>query len=156
MERISSPPILAPQITEARLRQLYAYWMERKGDRRFPSTRDVDPLDLSYVVGSIMLVDVLREPLKFCLRLHGTEMVSRAAYDLTGKLLDDLPATDFRAYVIERCKSVVETGDPVLVHRYRILGGRHRHYEALWLPFSEDGATVTMLLCGLIYQDRKR
>ena len=27
----------------------------------------------------------------------------RAGYDLTGKLLDDLPVADYRSYVIERC-----------------------------------------------------
>jgi hypothetical protein len=27
-----------------------------------------------------------------------------------------------------------------------------RRYEALWLPFSDDGHNVTMLLCALIYE----
>jgi hypothetical protein len=52
-ERASSPPVLAPQIAEARLRRLCAYWSERKADRHSPVARDIDPLDLPHVVASI-------------------------------------------------------------------------------------------------------
>jgi len=38
------------------------------------------------------------------------------------------------------------------VRHNRILDGRIRRYEALWLPLSDDDCTVTMLLCALIYE----
>jgi hypothetical protein len=152
--RTASASIETSKIIDARLCRLYAYWDERRGDRRSPARRDIDPVDFSYALGSIMLVDVLRDPLKFRVRLHGSELVNRDRHDLTGKLLDDLPKTDFNVLVIERCKSLVATGDPVLIHDDRVLDGRHRRYEALWLPLSRDGAEVTMLLCAFIYRDR--
>jgi len=98
-----------------------------------------------------MLLDVLRDPLRFRYRVHGTEMVRRAGYDLTGKFLDDLPISEYRKYVQQRCERLVRDREPLLVHFNRTLDGRTRHYEALWLPFSEDGETVNMLLCALIY-----
>ena len=142
---------LPSQIEDPRLTRLYDYWLSRKGSRRFPSRSDIDPLDFRYVLGHVMLVDVLRDPLRFRVRLHGSEMVRRANYDLTGKFLDDLPVADYRDYVIDRCKGLVADGEPILVHHNRILDDKLRRYEALWLPFSESGVEVSMLLCALIY-----
>ena len=111
------------------------------------------PIDLGYVLGHIMLVDVLRDPLRFRVRLHGTEMVMRTNYDLTGKLLDELPHAEYRKYVLERCRDLIADARPLRVEQNRPIGGRLHRYEAVWLPLSEDGKTVTMLMCGLIYHN---
>jgi hypothetical protein len=142
---------LAGEISEPRLKKLYDYWSSARGTRCCPARRDIDPVDLGFVLGNIMLVDVLREPLRFKVRVHGTEMVERAHYDLTGKLLDDMPNAEFRRHVIERCCSLIKTGRPLRVEQKRTLDGIQHSYEAVWLPLSEDGATINMLLCGLIY-----
>jgi hypothetical protein len=146
---------LAQNIREERLRRLYDYWVDRKGDRRMPARHDIDPLDFPYLLGNIMMVDVARDPLRFRVRVHGTNLVRLSAYELTGKLLDELPNTAYRAYVIERCRGLVESGEPAIVRHDRMLDGHHRHYEALWLPLADDGTTVTMLLCALIYENRR-
>jgi hypothetical protein len=146
-------PELPLPVNDPGLLRLYEYWLARKGARRLPSRRDIDPLDFPYLLGNIMLLDVVREPLRFRVRLHGTEMARRAAYDLTGKMLDELPISDYRSYVIQRCASVVESREPAFVEHDRVLDGRRRRYQALWLPLSEDGETVSMLLCALVYQD---
>ena len=139
-------------ISDERLIRLYEYWLKCKGNRRFPSRRDIDPLDFRYVLGRVMLVDVLHDPQRFRVRLHGTEMVQQARYELTGKFLDELPVAEYRDYVIEQCKGLVSRGEPLVVQHNRILDGRLRQYEALWLPFSDDGHTVNTLLCALIYE----
>lgn len=150
------PRPVAREIHHPRLLRLYRYWAERKGARRFPSRRDIDPLDFPYLLGNIMLVDVTgNDPRRFRVRLHGSNLVMRAGYDLTGKLLAELPIPDYRDYVIERCKSLVQAGAPVTVTHDRLLGGRVQSYEALWLPFSDDGKAVSMLLCALIYKDEQ-
>jgi hypothetical protein len=113
-------------------------------------------MDFRYLWGNIMMVDVLRDPMRFRVRLHGTEMASRAGYDMTGKTLDALPDSEYRTYVISRCEALVDSVAPDVVHHDRILDGRVWRYEALWLPFSDDGRTVSTLLCALIYQDRER
>jgi hypothetical protein len=138
-------------IRDARLRRLYEYWVEKKGQRRFPSRRDIDPIDFAYVLGHVILIDVLRDPLRFRVRVHGTEMVAKAGYDLTGKFLDDHPITEYRRYVMERCEGLVRDGEPLLVRHDRTLDGKPRRYEALWLPLSDDGQQVTRLLAALIY-----
>ena len=145
------PVDVSMEIRDEHLLRFYRYWVERKGTRRFPSRSDIDPQDFHYLLGNVMLLDVLGDPLRFRIRLHGSTMVMRAGYDLTGKFLDDLPIPEYRRYVLERCKGLVRTGTPLVVQHDRVLGGQPQRYEALWLPFSSDGAHVTMLLCALIY-----
>jgi hypothetical protein len=147
---------LPSQIDDPRLARLYEYWLLCKGSRRFPARSDIDPLEFRYVLGHVMLLDVLRDPLRFRFRLHGTEMARQASYDLTGKFLDDLPVAEYRDYVIDRCKHLVADGEPLLVRHNRILDNKLRRYEALWLPFSDDEMLVSMLLCALIYDIDKR
>ena|SRR5689334_10833774 len=141
------------ELRDTRLRRLYDYWSTCRGQRRWPARRDIDPLEFRYVLGNVMLLDVLADPLRFRVRLHGDNMARRAGYDLTGKLLDELPITDYRTYVTERCKALIDTGEPTVVRRDRVLDNRTRRYEALWLPFSDDGRRITMLLCALIYDE---
>jgi len=138
-------------IEEPRLRALYEYWAAKKGSRRFPMRADIDPLDFGYVLGHVLLLDVMRDPLRFRVRVHGTQMVMRVGYDLTGKYLENLPITEYRGYVRERCEKLARDGEPLVVRHNRTLDGRLRSYEALWLPFSEDGQSASMLLCALIY-----
>ena len=150
-ERSLAAPDLADEIAEPRLQKLYAYWAKARGARPLPARRDIDPLDFAYMLGHVMLIDVLRDPLRFRVRLHGSEMAMRADQDLTGKLRDAMPAGDFRDYVIARCRGLVERAQPLRVQQDRALDGRLHSYEALWLPLSDDGSTVSMLMLGLIY-----
>jgi len=147
---------LGARIANPRLGRLYSYWLTRKGARRFPARRDLDPVDLRYALGHMMLFDVLRQPLRFGVRLHGAELAARAQYDLTGKGLDDMPDQTQRALCRERCETIVRTGEPIVARRDRLLAGETWSYEALWLPFSEDGVDVSMLLCAMMYDPPRR
>src|SRR6185437_16360420 len=119
---------VSTEIRDERLRRLYLYWMERKGAHRLPSRGDVDPLDFHYLLGNIMLLDVLGQPPRFRMRLHGSNMVARAGYDLTGKFLDDLPIPEYRKYVVERCRGLVKTGMPLALQHDRVLGGQPQQH----------------------------
>lgn len=145
---------LGAQIRDARLARLYAYWSECRGARRFPSRQDIDPLDFTYVLGNIMLLDVLRDPIRFRVRLHGSNVGRYVGFDLTGKMLDELPGPEYRAYVIDRCRNLVTDNRPLAIRRHRILDDRLSYYEALWLPLSDDGVEVNMLLCAHFYEDQ--
>jgi hypothetical protein len=137
------------------LRQLYAYWDARRGGREFPARGDIDPLDLKFVLGYLMLIDVAYEPLRFRFRLHGSELALRAGYDMTGKMVDELPNEANRAVLLQRCRSLIETRQPVAVINERLIEKRVFGYEAVWLPLAADGHTIDMLLGGLIYRDSR-
>jgi hypothetical protein len=137
-------------IRDSRLRRLYEYWLAKKLQRRFPSRRDIDPVDSPYILGHVMLVDVMRDPLRFRVRVHGTEMVAKAGYDLIGKFLDDHSINEYRRYVMGRCEGLAGNAEPLLVRHDRMVDGKQRRYEARWLPLSDDGQQVTMLLAAMI------
>ena len=137
------------------LRQLYAYWDERRQGREFPARSDLDPLDFRYALGHVLLLDVLADPLRFRFRLHGSLLAERAGYDMTGKLADDLPDPTNRQGLIERCRGLVEARQPLAVINERILGRRRFGYEAVWLPLAKDGRTIDMLMGGVVYRDSR-
>jgi hypothetical protein len=139
---------------DVRLRDLYDYWSARREGRRWPARRDIDPVEFRYLLGNVILVDVRHDPVRFRVRLHGDKLARLAGYDLTGKLLDELPVREHREFAIARCGALVASGEPAVSQHECLLIDRPRQYEALWLPFSEDGERVTMLLGALVYNER--
>ena len=142
---------LAEKIRHPRLRRFYEYWRGKCSGQQLPARRDIDPLEFPYVLGNLMLVDVQREPERFRVRLHGTNLAMRANYDMTGKWLDELPRPEYRAYVVDRCRGLAASGEPLVTIHDRILDDRLSRYEALWLPLADDGVHVDLLICALIY-----
>jgi hypothetical protein len=71
--------------------------------------------------------------------------------DVTGTVLDELPATEFRVLVRQSFTSVVKTGQPFHANRERILDDQPYRYETIILPLSNGGAAVDMLLVGMVY-----
>ncbi len=146
---------LIDQIETPNLRRLYAYWDGLRRGREFPARRDLDPLDFPYALGHVVLLDVLYAPLRFRFRLHGTALVLRSGYDMTGKMADELPNPTNRANLLERCRRVVETRRPVATIGERLVGRQSCGFEVLWLPLSDDGHSISMLMGGLFYRDAR-
>jgi hypothetical protein len=140
-------------IESPKLRQLYNDWNSRRQGREFPSRADFDPFELKYVLGTLSLVDVLRDPLRFRYRLHGSTMADLIGTDMTGKYLDEM--TDRRYY--EKANAtfteVVEMGTPTFGSYRRLMTDRRTwDYEVLVLPLSGDGQTIDMLIsCSIIH-----
>ena len=134
-----------------RNRQLFEYWREKAAGRRFPARRDLDPLDMVYVLPFLSLVDVLRNPLRFRGRLIGTSIVEKSGFDLTGKWLDELPIPEYRELLLRRVHSIVEASAPLLVRNKQFFGGQWYNYEVIWLPLADDGEEITMLMSCQIF-----
>jgi hypothetical protein len=134
------------------LQRLYQYWTDKRGERSMPSRADLDPLDMRFVIGNVILVDVIDgEPLQFRIRLHGTNLSEHVHFDLTGKMLDEMPQAEFRELTRQSFTKVATTKQPLRAQRDRVLDNRLRRYETIILPLSGDGDRVDMLLCGLFY-----
>jgi hypothetical protein len=148
---VSDPTSL--DLQDPLLKRLHAYWLEKRGDRAMPARADIDPLEMHFILGSLILVDVLHEPRRFRIRLHGTDLVRRAGYELTGKMLDELPISEFRQFVEGSFAAAAEARVPRAGVRDRVMDGRIYRYEALILPLSSNGGAVDMLLVGMRYID---
>ena len=154
MSEMLTGPGVREAISSPALQRLYDYWDARRRDGRLPCRADVDPIEIPFVLGNVLLVEVLRSPMRFRIRLHGTHLVQRAGYDLTGRMTEELPNTEFRTLARKSFTQVAAEGTPLLSKRDRELAGKSYRYESLMLPLANDGAEVDMLLIGLIYLDR--
>lgn len=140
-------------IEDDRLRRLFQYWATKRGTRRYPARADIDPLDFSYAIGWVNLLDVTYNPIRFRFRLHGTELRAKNRVDMTGKFLDEHPLPELSAYIEPVWRSVVESGEPSHGFYDQTVADKRHRYEALRLPLSTDGRKIDMLLICTI--DRK-
>jgi hypothetical protein len=146
-----------PDIKHPRLRQLYDYWDAKRGARSMPSRADLDPVEFRFVVGDVVMADVIEgDPPRFRISLHGTNLSERTNFDLTGKMLDEMPAPEFRELSNRTFRRVAESKKPLHAVAERQLDGRMQRYEVVLLPLSSDGETVDRLMLGMIYEPLPR
>ncbi|MDF1793122.1 MAG: PAS domain-containing protein [Thalassobaculaceae bacterium] len=134
------------------LRQLLAYWESRRGNRAMPARRDLDPLDIPGLLRHLILLDVTHDPLRFRVRLYGTEVVDLRGRDLTGRYLYEGEMTAIGEQTRPWNVAVVESRRPhhVTGPYTDISDGRIGTFHRLGLPLSEDGKRVDMLMTGLV------
>ena len=135
-------------IVNPKLQRLYEYWVAKRGDRGLPARADIDPLDMTFVVGNVILVDVSTgTPPRFRIRLHGTTLAQRVGYELTGKMLDELPVNRIPRSWSQRSftlQSGDHSGEPLHVAtRPDLIDGRFASVtRPSIMPLSDDGERV--------------
>jgi hypothetical protein len=140
-------PIINPS-----LQRLFVYWDAKRAGGRLPGRADIDPLELGFILGNVLLVEVVGgDPIRFRIRVHGTNLAQRAGYELTGKMLDELPINQFRALARDSFTAVATSGEPFHSCRDRILDGKRHRYETMMLPLFDETGRVNMLLIGMVY-----
>ena len=155
-------PVSDGVIQNPRLQRLHAQWLAWKGDLALPSRADFLPEDIGYLLGHVILFDVVAgERLRFRYRLIGTVLVARRGYDLTGRFLDEHPDAGVTSIVTEINERVVREARPLWWgFDARGQDKRMRHCEVLTLPLTrrdmDPAAGVTMLLAAQIFTDEER
>jgi len=90
---------------------------------------------------------------RFRYRLHGTTLVNRDRYDMTGKWLSEHPEPQYRERIRSSWTRMVEARNPVLAKRSIWIGDRSRRYGAVILPLSSDGVMIDKLISAQFYFD---
>ncbi len=142
-----------PHLADPRLHKLYTYWDRERGARSLPARTDIDPAELRFVLGHLLLLDVLRNPLQFRVRLQGTELEWWIGGSITGQTLENLPSPSLRETAYELLSATVESRAPVHRIGEEIVADLPRRYEALLLPLARDGRNVNMVLVGVLCRD---
>lgn len=134
-------------VCHPRIAGLYRYWDAKRAGRAMPARRDLDPVELKAWLGSIILYDILADPVDFRYRLVGTNIVIAMGRDLTGSRVSEHAASEDQAYAMIALTELVGRrtyrfrNDPVRGDRGTFLGR-----DRIYLPLSENGTDVTMLL----------
>jgi hypothetical protein len=128
------------------IKRLYAYWDERRQGRAFAARRDIDPVDFSYALGSVSLIDVHFDPLVFHYRIAASTIVKQFNFEATGKTTADLPGSWIKEKLEVIYKRVMQDATPQgEVGNLTYAGAAWRH-EGMVLPMSSDGRNLNMLL----------
>jgi hypothetical protein len=124
-----------------------AYWQGKRGERSMPSRKDIEPTEIPDLLANMVLVDVSHDPLDFKYRLIGTAIVERIAFDYTGMRFVDLDHQQPGSKVWETAARICQERAPV-ISDIPYVGPDEwvRGYRDLYLPLSDDGKTVNMIM----------
>lgn len=118
--------------------------------------QSIIPEALKPFLGNLLIVRPVYptdyQDIRFLVKIHGTNLVARAGYNLDGKYLEEIPNPEFRALAINTFANVMKTSQPLLTIRRRIIGEDFIKYASLFLPFTDDGA-VSRVLAYIMYLD---
>jgi hypothetical protein len=155
LERIGSEEMEA-QIAacHADIRSMVEYWRSKAGARRMPRRSDLDPSEITAFLPRITLVDVVPDQRRFVYRLVGTEEVASRGSDPTGRTVAEAffassaeESLKYYDYVARHAEPYCFRGD------YYAPDGALEKQDVIFLPLSEDGESVNMIL--LFYFDYK-
>lgn len=141
-------------VCDEHVRQLFAYWNERRGSRDMPLRTEIDPADFPRHLPGILLIDVRWEPLDFHYRVVGTREVEARGFNPTGKPVvgnwfgsdEERVLSNYR-YVATKVSYLYDY-DPFMTK-----DGHFLVDESLFLPLSFDGARVDQILVYSHYED---
>jgi hypothetical protein len=139
------PPVIA---NDPILSSIWRYWDTKRGPRRMPLRREIEPAEIPRLLPHLQLVDRVEDK-GFRYRLTGSAIAQGYGFDATGKFTQDiLPPARHR--IASRHYSIVfESGRP-LFSRNRYVKGSFMlvMISRIILPLSLDGESVGMLLLG--------
>lgn len=139
-----------PPGVDRRLQKMMDYWRDIAKGRRFPSRRDLDPLDIPQLLPYLTLVDVHPKPPCFVYRLVGTVASEILRRDLTGLPVGSGEKAEEVESVLFRYQTVRDQG--VLLYqrtRTQQQGNDHTLVDRLMMPLGE-GDKVSKILTIII------
>ncbi|MDB5437234.1 MAG: hypothetical protein JWR47_3491 [Phenylobacterium sp.] len=137
----------APAAAARAHEELFAYWASLRDGTLLPGRRQLDPGGIKRLLPTVSLIDVVREPLDFRMRLAGTALYGVYGREITGKRLSDIYNTAAADYWrVELGKVVAERRPAVGVHSLAWRGASHLSILWLRLPLASNGCDVDMIL----------
>lgn len=134
--------------------RIYDYWLARKPADGLPSRRDIDPTDFPKLLPRVAVIAVEdgdgRSHYRY--RLAGTEIVTRAGRDPTGKRFEDLYQGDYLATATALYDELRASRQPHFSERVFPIGDGESYlrYDRLILPLASDNQTVDQFLLLIV------
>jgi hypothetical protein len=115
-----------------------------------PARRDIDPLEMKWLLGNLSLIDVRQDQPDFRFRLAGSNVVALFGKELTGRAVTEARYCGKRPPLAQQCGDVATSQVPSFL--VMVLGVDHRRiiYRHLVLPLSSDGRNVDLLLAAAV------
>lgn len=147
---------ICPTIQSPKIREFAEYWMSIHPGDRLPSRADFDPIDIPSLLPHLVLVDVTPDPIRFMVRLQGTDVTRAMRRELRGRYLDEafpnfeqsFPHLD-RVHVVKTALPLHRIGAPSIQFALD-----YAPIERLHLPLSSDGVTVDKVISIFLYEQK--
>jgi hypothetical protein len=128
-------------------RVVFDAWCAARPSDRLPRRSEVHPERLGWLAASTMILDVLDDPRDYRYRIVGARQVEARADDPTGKTVRGIYSGEVLRFCLESYDRAAAS-DWGLID-FSIEASANPHFlelETLFLPLSEDGATVSQIL----------
>ncbi|MEK9969597.1 MAG: PAS domain-containing protein [Ferrovibrio sp.] len=136
------------RITDPNLKQFFRLWLAAHINERAPGKSFLDPLRLRFLLGSLSLLEVEPEPLRFRYRLVGTDIVDRLGIELTGLWLENHPDPGLRPFLIKGATMVHHAALPVYGHVKARTMGEDWLLEVVAVPLLGPAGDVSFIGAG--------
>jgi hypothetical protein len=137
---------------DPRLAGLLVHWQElrdRAAPSAIPPSTMLDPTNLVFILGWLMILEPIERGADFRYRLYGSKIASITGHDYTGqKVSDSVP--DFAHWTSAIYRSILAEPEPVLTRHTSHRVTQLDQWERLILPFAGAGGAVDRLLVGAI------
>jgi hypothetical protein len=135
------------EMTDQRIHRIYALWKEKRGIRPMPARHDIDAVDLTYCLGYVCLIEVLRDAgLRFRFRVDGSNLAELTGFEMTGKYAEEIPDPSYRDLVVELYGQVVSGREPIFRREDENWNDTGMKIESISLPLSSGSQTVDYIL----------
>ena len=135
-----------------RVRAINRYWDSKRKGRLMPSRADLDPLDIPRFLPDISLVDVVPDERKYVYRLIGTNEAAMRGRDPTGLPVGEGYFGTSKDSVFLNYDGVTQSRAPRLDRDpSHTSDNRFIQHESIFLPLSDDGQRVNMILVFTVY-----
>jgi len=145
-----------PSLANPTLNFLKQYWDGKRGARAMPCRADIRPAEMKEHLGSVVLVDVLPGFEDFRYRTVGTKVTRYMMGGATGKTVREVFARYGEAAVNGTLATYRKCArDRAIVHAWggtEWLGHDFLDFDSLYLPLSDDGRDVNMVLSAVTFE----
>lgn len=140
----------ADALPNSELRFLLDWWRERAGRAgELPAAGlKLDPLALRPVLGYLMTLDAV-EGGDFRFRLYGSKIAQRAGFDMTGRLVSEIPSpADTVGFFLATYRAVQAERVPLYTEHTPWSGISTTRWFRLILPFADGAGAITRFVVG--------
>ena len=141
------------RIVHPLLRELYDFWLNRRGDKIAMPRSELDPVAIPKLLPNLILSDVGDEGRSIRYRLVGTNIVQAHGSDYTGLTIEQLTSGSTLEFTRRLYGAVIGVGLPVYSEgSFRWNGKEFRWTKRLHLPLTRDGSAIDMVLAGQFFE----
>ena len=144
------------RIAHPLLRELYDFWLTRRGDRIAMLRADLDPTVIPRLLPHLIMSDVGDGGRAIRYRLVGTNIVEAHGADYTGMTIEQLTSGATLEFTHRLYGTVLNSALPVYSEgSFRWAGKEFRWTKRLHLPLSRDGSAIDMVVAGQVFEPEK-